>query len=353
MFKTSFDDVFLESYSVHLPERELTSTEIESRLGPLYEQLDIPIGTLERLSGIVSRRMFPLDMRPSEAATVAARQALAKSEIDPVRIGVLVNCSVTRDYFEPATATVVHANLGLREDAAVFDLTNACLGFSNGIQIVGLMIESGAIDAGLIVSAEQVAPVLEHAIEVLLQDRSLSREGFLRALPTFTLGCGAVAAVLCRGSLCGSGHRFVGCTARSATQYHGLCKGNADCCYERKNGVNPIMETDARGIVREGGELGARCWADFASAFGWSRDQVDHVFMHNIGRQNNDHLYETMGHDYAKSFHIYEHLGNLASASLPAALFTGVECKPVRSGEKIVLLGFGSGLNSMCFGIDW
>jgi len=34
---------------------------------------------------------------------------------------------------EPASATLVHKALQLGADAAVFDISNACLGFLNGI----------------------------------------------------------------------------------------------------------------------------------------------------------------------------------------------------------------------------
>ena len=51
------------------------------------------------------------------------------------RVGLLVNTSVSRDYLEPSTASIVSGNLGLAENCQNFDVANACLAFINGMDI--------------------------------------------------------------------------------------------------------------------------------------------------------------------------------------------------------------------------
>ena len=128
-----FGHVVIESYATNIPDISLSSSEIEDRLAPLYDRLKIPLGTLERLSGIASRYIWGKEVLPSQPATAAAKLALEQSGLAIDSIGALLNCSVTRDYFEPATATIVHGNLGLKETTFALDITNACIGFSNGI----------------------------------------------------------------------------------------------------------------------------------------------------------------------------------------------------------------------------
>ena len=67
---------------------------------------------------------------------------------------MLINTAVCRDYLEPATAVAVHHQLGLPTNCLNFDVANACLGFMNGIQLAGTMIDSGQADYALIVDAE-------------------------------------------------------------------------------------------------------------------------------------------------------------------------------------------------------
>jgi 3-oxoacyl-[acyl-carrier-protein] synthase III len=67
----------------------------------------------------------------------------------------------------------------------------------------------------------------------------------------------------------------------------------------------------------------------------------------------NEAFYNTLGLDHTKEFIIYPTRGNLVSAALPTAFAVGVEEKNIKKNEKIVLTGFGSGLNSLFLGIEW
>src|SRR5205814_1196604 len=75
--------------------------------------------------------------------------------------------SVCRDYLEPSVACFVHAELGLPETCLNFDVVNACLGFLDGMAIVGNMIERGQVQYGLVVDAESSRTVVERTVDRL------------------------------------------------------------------------------------------------------------------------------------------------------------------------------------------
>ena len=116
---------------------------------------------------------------------------------------------------------------------------------------------------------------------------------------------------------------------------------------------DPLMYTDSSKLIPAAAKLGARAWGDLSEFIGWSRDDVDHIFCHQIGKQVNDSFYKTMGLDIKKEYTVYEQLGNLVSASMPAALIRGAERKGMKAGEKVVLTAFGSGLNAIFTAIEW
>jgi 3-oxoacyl-[acyl-carrier-protein] synthase-3 len=197
------------------------------------------------------------------------------------------------------------------------------------------LIEAGTVKAGIICSGENISKVVHTTCEQLLGDQGITREKLLQMLPTLTLGCGAVAAVLCHDSISSTRHRFVGGIARSASQHHQLCIGNGDFS------------------AGQGEEIGGRAFPDVTASLGWSKDHLDHVFCHQVGRQVNEAFYQEMGLDFDKDFAIYKRYGNMVSAALPAALAIGVEEKGIQRGEKVLLTAFGSGLNTRFLAFEW
>ena len=132
----------------------MSSAAFDERLKHTYERVGLQPGMLEKLAGVKERRWWPADVSFADAAAMAGAKALAEAGIDPAQIGVMINTSVCREHLEPSTAVVVHHQLGLPTNCLNFDLANACLGFVNGIQLAGTMIDSGQADYALLVDAE-------------------------------------------------------------------------------------------------------------------------------------------------------------------------------------------------------
>ncbi|MCI0688315.1 MAG: hypothetical protein L0Y54_13930 [Sporichthyaceae bacterium] len=102
----------------------LSSAEIVWRLQPALDRLGVRGDLLENVAGIQARRVWDGPMQAADAATLAGRKALAESAVPPEQIGVLINTSVSRDYVEPSTASVVHGNLELPDTCQNFDVGN-------------------------------------------------------------------------------------------------------------------------------------------------------------------------------------------------------------------------------------
>ena len=90
------------------------------------------------------------------------------SNVRPDDLDVLIYAGVCRELFEPATACRVAAALGVSPDAAVYDVSNACLGVLNGMVDVANRIELGQIRAGLVVSCETAREINDIMIEQML-----------------------------------------------------------------------------------------------------------------------------------------------------------------------------------------
>lgn len=342
-----FSHTCIESLATALPDEVLSSAEIERRLGPLYERLRLPEGRLELMTGIKERRLWPEGTRPSDASAAAGRAALAKSGIAADQVELFIHSAVCRDMLEPATASFAHRKIGLPPTTQIFDVSNACLGFLNSLTMAAGMIESGQIRCALIVSGENSRPLVEQTLRTLLK-QPLDRNGIKPYFANLTIGSGAVGAVVCHESLVkGRPHRLLGGTARAATAHSELCQGD-------NHGADSLaMQTDAEALLIAGVELARETWREFCTATGWDAASIDRFVCHQVGSTHRRKLYEALGLDLAKDYSTFETLGNTGSVALPATLVAAIESGAVGEGNKVGLLGIGSGLNCLMLALEW
>ncbi|ATC62640.1 3-oxoacyl-ACP synthase III [Nibricoccus aquaticus] len=342
-----FQNVCLESLAVALPDEVMTSAAIEERLRPMYERLKLPFGRLELMTGIRERRHWSLGTRPSDASAAAGKAVLAKSSLRAEQIQMFMHGAVCRDMLEPATASFAHRKIGLPATAQIFDVSNACLGFLNSMVILAGMIESGQILAGMVVSGENGRPLIEQTLNHLAS-APLNRNEIKPFFANLTIGSGAVGAILCHRSLVkGRAHRLLGGAGRAATQHSELCQGDS-------HGAEALaMQTDSEQLLIAGVQLARETWSDFTAQTGFTAEDTHRFICHQVGSVHRRKLYETLGLDLAKDFSTFETLGNMGSVSLPATLALALDAGAVKDGERVGLLGIGSGLNCLMLALEW
>jgi acyl-CoA:acyl-CoA alkyltransferase len=347
-----YKKVCVESLGYELPDEIVTSLSLEERLAPIYEKFNLPYGRLELMTGIRERRFWYDGVTPSQASIKAAEKAIAKSGIKKEDIGCLLHTSVSRDFLEPATATVVHDSLGLPHTATIFDISNACLGFINGMVTLANMIELGQVKAGIVVGCESSKRLIDSTIDNVLKDPEITREKLKLAFATLTLGSGAVAAVLTHSSLSRFGHKLLGGVTRAASQHNGLCRVEADT-YFFDPSILPEMHTASTQLLKNGAKLAKDTWEATKQELSWQNSDVDRFFTHQVSSVQSRLFFKTLELDKAKDFSTVEYLGNVASVSLPITMAIGIDEGRVNPGDTVAMLGIGSGLVSLMLGVQW
>lgn len=342
-----YREVCLETIAYTLPDEVVTSAEIEKRLEPLYARLRLPEGRLELMTGIAERRFWPAGMLPGAKSTETAEKAIAASGIDRRRIGTLVHGSVCRDFLEPATACGVHHRLGLPASCAVYDVSNACLGLLNGIVQVANMIELGHIQAGIVAGTESSRALVESTIAHLNADVSLSRQDIKAAFASLTIGSGSAAIVLCHRKLSRTGHRLLGGTMLAATEHCELCQGGD------AGASSLLMATDSESLMREGVAAARATFAAFLEELGWRADDIQKTFCHQVGRAHQRLLFDSLGLAVGLDYSTFPRLGNTGSVALPMTAAIGIEHGHVQAGDRVAMLGIGSGVNVIMLGLEW
>ena len=337
-----FKNVAIEAVEYVLPSTVITSAAIEAELADTLARMRIKPGLIEGLTGIRERRFWDTDQQASDVATPAAEKVLARSGIHRDALGCLISTSVSKDYIEPSVASLVHGNLGLSDLCINYDIGNACLGFVNAMASMGLMIEAGAIDYGMIVDGENSREVVEATIERLKRPDTRT-EDFRDQFATLTLGSGAVAMIVCRRDLSTTGHAVNGSVTRAATRHCRLCLGQRD-----------YMTADASKVMIFGVDLAKQTW-DLASATlpNWSDAGIDAYMPHQVSQRNMQVLNEKLGLTPEKHHLNFPTLGNIGPAAVPICLSQAAETGRIRSGDHVGLMGIGSGLNCSMMSVGW
>ncbi len=321
--------------------RRLSSDEINVRLKPTLDRLGIRSDVLGDIAGIHARRLWDEGVQASDAATLAGVKALADAGIDPARVGLLVSTSVSRDYLEPSTASIVSGNLQMPDTCQNFDVANACLAFINGMDIASRMIERGEIDYALVVDGETANLAYDKTIERMLH-ADITETDFRNELATLTLGSGAAGMVLARAELAPGAPRYRGGVTRAATQWNGLCRGNLD-----------RMVTDTRMLLIEGVKLAEKTFAAAKQALGWVVEELDEFVIHQVSQVHTAAFTKAMGIDPRKVLTIFGEHGNIGPASVPIVLSKLREMGRLKKGDRVALLGIGSGLNCSMAEVVW
>ena len=321
--------------------RRLSTDEINLRLKPTLDRLGIKADVLKDIAGIEARHLWDEGVQASDAATLAGVKALADAGIDPDKVGLLVNTSVSRDFLEPSTASIVSGNLGLPDTCQNFDVANACLAFLNGMDIASRMIERGEIEYALVVDGETANLAYEKTLERMTRADATEAD-FKSEMATLTLGSGAAAMVLARAELAPGAPRYKGGVTRAATEWNKLCRGNLDG-----------MITDTRMLLVEGVKLAQKTFEVARQKLGWAAGELDEFVVHQVSKVHTAAFTKAMGIDPRKVLTIFGEHGNIGPASVPIVLSKLREMGRLKKGSRVALLGIGSGLNCSMAEVVW
>jgi acyl-CoA:acyl-CoA alkyltransferase len=331
------DAAVISVEAVDAPE-VVTSEWIDEQLAPTYERWGLRPGLLAELAGIRERRWWPDGVTFDEAAALAGRKAIEASGIDPSRIGMMINTSVSRHHLEPSMACAVHSHLGLPSSCTNFDLANACLGFVNAMHLAATAIDAGFIEYALVVDGEGARYTQLRTIERLRATETQPADVF-DEFATLTLGSGAAAMVIGSLEQHPDGHRIVGGIARAGTEHHTLCVGDLE-----------KMTTDTKGLLEAGLDLAHAAWKDAEADFDWVNG-MDRYIIHQVSAVHTRLISERLGLDPAKVPLTFPTYGNVGPAAIPITLASVAD--ELRAGDRVLCMGIGSGLNTSLTELVW
>jgi 3-oxoacyl-[acyl-carrier-protein] synthase-3 len=153
-----------------------------AELGPIAVQLPARVETNEMLkeqfpdwnvdqiaekTGIRQRYIAATEETASDLAVQAAEKLFDQQDIDRGSIDFLLFCTQTPDYPLPTTSCLIQDRLGLPTRCGALDFNLGCSGYVYGLAMADGLIQSGAANTILLLTAETYTKYIDQA------DRSL------------------------------------------------------------------------------------------------------------------------------------------------------------------------------------
>ena len=326
-----------------LPQRRVTNADLAR------EHPDWDMEKIAERTGVLERYFCAPDETALDLGQQASQRLLERLELSPNDVGAVIMCTQSPDYIMPPNACLLQDRLNLPTSIPAFDFTHACSGYIYGLFVSKSLIESGAVQSVLLITADSYSRYMHP------DDRS-----------TVTLFGDGGAASLIRGAEGGSaeiGAFSIGTDGSRADIF--MIEAGGARVPRSDETRKPI--TDSTGGVRSAEHIemdGPAVLAFvrkrvpqaidelFAKA-GHDMEAVDLVVAHQASALSLEYLQRWLKLPPEKNFSNISHVGNLVSASIPAALREAELAGRLRPGMRVMLVGFGVGLSWGACLVDW
>ncbi len=306
-----------------VPERVVTNDEFA-------RTLDTSDEWIRTRSGIRERRIAGPGENTLTLAAAASRRALASAGIEPGEIDLIIVATCTPYMPLPATACFLQQELGCRQVAA-FDLAAACSGFVYAFSIASRMVATGGCRNALVVGAETLSSITD------FQDRSVC----------VLLGDGAGAAVVGPAGNGTSGiyHQQLGADGSGAQLIWVPAGGSAEPATARTvNERLHYMRMKGREVYRFAVTKMQEVILEAVRQTGISPEDLALIIPHQSNLRIIESAAERLGVPMSRVAVNIDRYGNTSAASIPLALAEAWEQGRVRTGDWVLMAGFGAGL---------
>ena len=284
-------------------------------------------------TGIGERRIATADST-SDMAAKAAQAALDQAGVRAEEIDLMLLGTASPDHCFPNGACEVQARIGAVH-AACFDISAACTGFVFALNTAHAFISTGMYRTALVIGADVLSKLVDWG------DRSTC----------VLFGDGAGAAVVRadeRGIL-------------GMNMHSDGAKGEVLTCGSRSNGNFLLgkkpelgyMSMDGQEVFKFAVKKVPECITEVLASTGTPKEDITYFVIHQANYRIIESIAKRMKIDPAKFPVNMEHYGNTSAASVPILLDEMNREGKFKSGDKIVLSGFGGGLTWGATLLEW
>ena len=322
---------YIKAISYYLPEKVVTNEEL------VKEFPEWSVDKVAQKVGVDSRHLAAEDETAGDMAEKAARKLFDEYQINPKSIDFLMLCTQSPDYFLPSTACVLQNRLGIPTSAGAFDYNLGCSGCVYGIAMAKGLIAAGIAKNVLLLTSETYNKYL-HPLDK--SNRSI-------------FGDGAAACLISTEGIAEIGDFVLGTDGRGAN--HLIVKTGAS----RQKVATKLSVEDDEGhiwyddyLYMNGGAI-FNFTLDAVPAMisqildrnNIQKDDIDYYVFHQANRFMLSTIRKVCVLPKEKFYINLSETGNTVSSTVLIGLKDCLEKGIIKSGDKVMISGFGVGLS--------
>ena len=315
----------------YVPGEVITNADLDAMLGEPVDQW------LVENVGIRARHRMADDEVTSDLAVHAARQALARADLAPDAVDLIILATDTPDYLSPGTASVVQHKLGAT-NAGTFDINSACAAWVIGLdQACRYIATDDTLDHILVIGAYGMTRYIDWTDK--------------RTSTLFGDGAGAV--------LVRAGHQpgFLGGNIKSDGAFHDYMGVFIGGTLEPTggDGTRPQRLEIRKRFPPDTNNKG---WPplvrDLMHKIGRSVRDIDKIYFTQLNARTIEAVMDDLGLPLERTHTIMDKWAYTGSACMPMALDDAVEkhIEP-QPGELVVFCGSGAGYTMAAAAFKW
>ncbi|GAM73819.1 3-oxoacyl-(acyl-carrier-protein) synthase [Vibrio ishigakensis] len=327
----------------HIPHTMLTNEQLAK---------DFPGWSVDKIfekTGIESRPIAGEEDTCSSMAVQASLKLFKKFNIEPETIDFVLLCTQSPDYKLPTTACIVQDQLGIPTHAGALDFNLGCSGYVYGLSLAKGLIESGQSRRVLLITSELYSKYINE------QDKSVR-----------TLFGDAATATLIEGFDANEPYL-------SSFVFGSDGSGDKNLIVPHGGSLNPIDDSSFDAVSDDSGNIRAKSnlYMNGAEILTFTlksvpklvtsvlelanleRSQINRVVFHQANKFMLDKLRKKTKFTEEQFLVSYEKFGNTVSSTIPLGLELAMNEGKLKTGDNILVCGFGVGYSWAGAIIKW
>lgn len=312
----------------YVPEMKRTNSDLEK----LVETND---EWIVQRTGIKERRITAKEEFTSDISYKAVKNLMERYDRSIEDVDMVIVCTLTPDFKTPSVASLVQAKLNIQHSGAL-DVNAACAGFTYGLHMANGLITSGLNKKVLVIGAETLSKITDYS------DRT--------TCILFGDGAGAVLVeydadhpsfISSYQGSDGEAGKHLYCSHLSNTMFGETLKATDNIVQNGREVYKWALTTVPKGMKKV---------MDNTTI---PLHEVEWFVPHSANLRMIESICERSGFPMERTVHSLEYFGNTSSATIPLSLDKAVQEKTFRTGDHILLYGFGGGLAHAGLLIKW